>query len=293
VIDGGPVTVCRGVAPLYKNGPVLWCMSPAFFPDRDGFAFATGVESRLGMQTTLRYLRNAGLHRIAIITATDVAGQEADAALGALIAEPANRALSVVAAEHFGPTDLTVAAQLSKMKDARPQVLIAWATGTPLATVLRGVKDAGLKLPVVTSNAGQSWQQMEQYTSIVPPEYLLYSLRWPSYTHMRGGPLKVALAEYFKTMSAAGVHPDGVTAMVWDTAAIAVGGLRKFDATVTPEQLRTYFLSLHDVYGASGSFDFRLGNQRGLGIADTIMARWNPATKLWEAVSGPGGDILR
>jgi branched-chain amino acid transport system substrate-binding protein len=293
VIDGGPATVCRGVAPLYAHGPVLWCMSPAFFPDRGSYVFATGVESRLGMQTTLRYLRAAGLRRIGIITATDIAGQEADAALAALIADPANHDLTVVAAEHFAPPDLTVAAQLAKIMEARPQVIVAWATGTPLATVLHGVKDAGITLPLVTSNANQSWQQMEQYAAILPATYLMYSLQWPAYGRMRGGPLKVALAEYFHAMAAAGSHPDGNSAMVWDTAMIAVGGLRKFDDSVTADQLRSYFLSLHDIYGASGSFDFRLGNQRGLGLADCIMVRWNPAKHAWDPVSAAGGGPLQ
>ena len=289
VIDGGPATVCRGIAPLFAHGPVLWCISPAFFPDRDSFTFATGVESRLGMQTTLRYLSTAGLHRIGIITATDIAGQEADTALAALIADPSNRALTVVDAEHFAPSDLTVTAQLTKLKDARPDVIVAWATGTPLATVLRGIKDAGISLPVVTSNANQSWQQMEQYASILPASYMMYSLQWPAYTRMRGGPLKDALGEYFHAMTVAGKIPDGNSAMVWDTVTLVARGLRTFDMNAKPEQLRTYFAGLHDFYGASGSFDFRLGNQRGLGLSDCIMVRWNAARKVWEPISGAGG----
>jgi hypothetical protein len=121
----------------------------------------------------------------------------------------------------------------------------------------------------------------------------MYSLQWPAYDRMRGGPLKVALAEYFRVMSAAGNHPDGNSAMVWDTAMIAVGALRTFDDSVTPDQLRAYFLTLHDTYGASGSFDFRLGNQRGLGLADCIMVRWNPAKRVWVPVSAAGGLPLQ
>jgi branched-chain amino acid transport system substrate-binding protein len=289
VVDGGPATVCRGIAPLFAHGPVLWCMSPAFFPDRDSFTFATGVESRLGMQTTLRYLNSAGLRRIGIITATDIAGQEADTALAGLISDPSNRALTVVDAEHYAPTDLTVTAQLAKLKDAHPDVIVAWATGTPLATVLRGIKDAGMTLPVVTSNANQSSQQMKQYARILPATYMMYSLQWPAYKRMRGGPLKAALGDYFHAMSAAGEVPDGNTAMIWDTVTLVARALRNFDANVTPDQLRAYILNLHDVYGASGSFDFRLGNQRGLGLSDCIMVRWDAAHNNWQPISGAGG----
>ena len=113
VVDGGPATACRASGSLYAAGPVQWCISPAYYPPRGGFAFSTGVDSRDGAQTLLTFLRHTALQRIAVLTSTDIAGQEAETALRTLIKMPVNRDLTVVGWERFAPSDTSTAAQLA------------------------------------------------------------------------------------------------------------------------------------------------------------------------------------
>lgn len=244
------------------------------------------------MAATLRYLQTAGYQRIGVITLTDVAGQEADAALKTQLAEPANHNLNVVAWEHFGPTDISASAQLAKIKAANPQVVIGWATGTPMGTLLRGAKDAGFTVPFVTSEANQTWAQMQQYKAILPREYILYSAIWPEYATLRNGPLKASMAPYFRYMAAAGFHPDGSTPMAWDSALLLISGLRKLGPDATADQLHAYLSNLHDFYGPSGTFDFRLGEASGLGVSQCLIVHWNAATSTWQPLSAPGGVAL-
>jgi branched-chain amino acid transport system substrate-binding protein len=292
VIDGGPATVCRAVAAQYAHGPVMACLSPAFAPEHGNYGFPSGIASRLGMQATLRYLQTAGYQRIGVITVTDIAGQEADAALKAQLADPANHSLNVVAWEHFGAGDISADAQLAKIKEANPQVVIGWATGTPMGTLLRGAKDAGITVPFVASEANQTWEQMQQYKAILPREYILYSAIWPEYASLPNGPLKASMTPYFRYMTAAGLHPDGSTPLAWDSALLLVGGLRKLGPEATADQLHAYLADLHDFYGPSGSFDFRAGEASGLTVSQCIMVRWNPAASTWQPVSGRGGTAL-
>lgn len=292
VIEGGPATLCRAVAPLYAAGPVMWCLSPAFFAERGSYGFSSGIESRVGMQVTLRYLQRAGFHRIGMLTTTDIAGQEAETALKELLGNPANAGIAVVAWEHFAPGDLSVTAQLAKIKAVQPDIVIGWSTGTPTGTILRGVKDVGLSVPFVTSNANQTYEQMEQYQQFLPPTYLMYSAMWPRYASLGNGPLKDGMAPYFASMNAAGVHIDGSSNLVWDAAMIVVTALRRIGPDATPAQLRDAISTLHDYYGPTGSFDFRLGNQRGVGLGDCIMVRWDARHGRWLQVSAPGGAPL-
>lgn len=292
VIDGGPATVCRAVASQYAHGPVMACLSPAFAPERGNYGFPSGIASRLGMEATLRYLQSAGYQRVGVITVTDIAGQEADAALKAQLALPANRSLNVVAWEHFGATDISAAAQLAKIKDANPQVVIGWATGTPMGTLLRGAKDAGLTVPFVASEANQTWEQMQQYKAILPREYILYSAIWPEYATLRNGPLKASMTPYFRYMAAAGLHPDGSTPLAWDSALLLVSALRKLGPEATADQLHAYLSDLHDFNGPSGTFDFRSGEASGLTVAQCILVRWNGATSTWQPLTALGGTAL-
>ena len=79
--------------------------------------------------------------------------------------------------------------------------------------------------------------------------------------------------------------------MVWDTGMLTATALRTLGPDASPDAVRRYYAGLHDYYGASGAFDFRLGNQRGLGLADCIMVRWDAASNTWRAVSLAEGAL--
>jgi branched-chain amino acid transport system substrate-binding protein len=62
-----------------------------------------------------------------------------------------NAGVSLVANENFNGSDLSVAAQLTRIRSAGPSVLMLWSTGTPLGTVFRALKEANYSLPVMVS----------------------------------------------------------------------------------------------------------------------------------------------
>jgi len=294
VIEGGPAAVCHAASTLYAKGPVMYCLSPGFFPERGSYVFGAGVESRVGMGVVMRYLRMKGYKRLGVITMTDIAGQEADAALKALLADPDNKDMSAVAWEHFAPADISVDAQMSKIKTANPDIVIGWATGTPTGTLLQGYKDVGLTLPFVASQANENSKQMQQYKTNLPSELIMYSLMWPAAKTLPKGPFKNAVDAYLHSMNAVGAElGDSSSAETWDTAMILIGALRSLGTNATPEQIRDYVAGLHDYYGPSGRFDFRIGNQRGLDASSAIMVRWDPKTVSWQAISAPGGTPSR
>ena len=57
---------------------------------------------------------------------------------------PENKDITLVDRVHFNPTDVSVAAQIERVKAAKPQAFIAWSTGAPIATVFKGIVQAGL-----------------------------------------------------------------------------------------------------------------------------------------------------
>lgn len=289
VIDGGPAVICHAIAPLYNNGPVLYCLSPAFYPPKGGYQFAANVMSKDGMATLLAYMRGVGWTRIAMLSATDTPGQEADEALKALLAEPENREMRVVAWEHFAPSDVSVAAQVARIKAANPQALFVWVTGTPNGTALRGLHDAGLDVPVFQSDANQLYAQMAQYGPIMPKQYYIFADMWSAYDDLRNGPLKRNIGTFYDSLKAAGLRPDLGAANLWDPVSIVISALRKLGPNATAQEIRDYILGLHDYVGVNGIYDFSQGNQRGITMRDMVVARWSPAAGTWLAVSGPGG----
>lgn len=294
VIDGGPGAVCNGAATLYAKGPVMYCLSPGYYPPRGSYIFGAGIESRVGMGVVIRYLRMRGFKRLGVITMTDIAGQEADTALKSLLDDPENKDVKVVAWEHFAPGDIGVAAQMAKVKAATPDVFLGWATGTPTGTLIEGFKDAGMTVPFVASQANENVQQMRQYKANMPRELMMYSVMFPSGGILKKGPLKTAIANYTTAMTAVGSEVgDASSAETWDAAMILIGALRTLGTNATSEQIRDYVSTLHNYYGPTGTFDFRIGNQRGLDATSSIMVRWDAETSTWRPISDPGGTPLR
>jgi branched-chain amino acid transport system substrate-binding protein len=290
VLDGGPLATCRAVSPLVmENGPVLYCLSPAFYPPSGGYAFSTGASSEDESRALITFMRNQKWTRVAILTPTDATGQEADRVFKELFALPENRDMRIVAYEHFSPADLSVTAQLTKIKAAQPDVFMAWGTGTPTATEYRAMKDVGLDVPVVGANGNQTYAAMAQWASILPSRYYQYALKWPAYRALRPGPVKSAMATVYKAFAAEGLKPDLGASLTWDPTMIVVSALRALPPGASAQQLRDAILKTSGYAGMNGFYDFRVGNQRGLGLKDCIVVRWDVKAGTWLPVTGSGG----
>jgi len=163
---------CNALAPLLKNGPVMYCLSASFQPERGSYAFTYQSPSSDSVAIALHYLRDRGLKRIAMLASTDSTGQVGETAIDAQLARPENSGLILVDREHYAVTDLSVGAQVARVKASGAQVLVAFGTGTPVGTVFRAIQDAGLDIPVVVSAGNFIYPEMKQFSAILPKELL-------------------------------------------------------------------------------------------------------------------------
>lgn len=291
-IDGGPSTVCNASIPIVQSaGPLDYCLSPVISPAPRSYVFSAGASSFDLAAVAVRYLRNRGFKRLAMIATTDTTGQAYDRAIAAALARPENRDVRLVAVEHFNGADLSVAAQLARVQAAKPAALMLWATGTPLGTVLRGLKDIGYALPVLSSNSNMTYAQMSAYKSVLPKDLYFTSLRGLLPDRTLKGPLRDAQSVYVDAFRKEGVRPDIGHNLVWDPAMVFIDALRHVGVGATSEQLRAYILALHSWVGTNGVYDFAAGDQRGLGDGSIVVARWDAAKSIWLQVSAPKGAL--
>ena len=291
-IDGGPSPVCSSTMPIVENaGPLDYCLSPVITPPSRGYVFSASASANDLAAVAVRYLRNRGWKRIAMIASTDSTGQAYERAIAAALARPENRDVALVASEHFNATDLSVTAQLARIQAAKPAALMSWATGTPLGTVLHGLKDAGYDVPVVTSNSNMTYAQMTAYQTVLPREFYFTSARGLLPEDTLKGPLREAQTVYVNAFRKLNIRPDIGHSLIWDPAMVFVDALRHVGPAATAEQLHAYVLSLHSWVGTNGVYDFAAGDQRGLGDGSIVVARWNPARSTWLQVSAPKGAL--
>ena len=289
VLGSSLSAMCNAIAPVYETaGPVNYCLSPAIYPPKGSFVFSTSVSTKDLLIATVRFFREKGWKKFALIATTDASGQDGVNNISEALKLPENRGMKLVATERYNGSDVSATAQLTRIKAANPQALIIWAPGTPFATALRAVQDAGLDVPIVATSANMVAKQLEQYSAFMPKE-----LYFPGVTYAAGiaqnALVKHQQDVYNAAMKAAGVTTDLQTGMAWDAALITVAALRKLGPAATGVQIRDYILGLKDFPGILGVYDFAKEPQRGAGLDDAVMQRWNG--KGWTTSSSFGGAL--
>ena len=296
VVFGSSITaMCNAMAPLMANGPVQYCLSPGVHPAAGSYMLTANVSSADYLTALVRFFRLKGWTRIATITTTDSSGQDADRGLDEVLRAADNKDVVVAERAHFDPSDVSVAAQIERIRAAKPQALIAWATGASVATIYRGMMQAGLDIPVAPSTSTMVLSQIAQYEAFLPRQVYFATTEWVANGDPRLDIQPEVAAEqkrFFAALKEAGRQPDGVTEIGWDPPRLIVAALRKLGPGATAAQLRGYIAQVDRFAGIDGVYNFAKTPQRGLNIDSTLVARWMPAEKRWVAVSRRGGTPL-
>jgi branched-chain amino acid transport system substrate-binding protein len=293
----GPVANCAAVAPLLQDGPVMWCNSPALRPAPGSYGFAAGPSGYDGLAALLRYFRMKGLTKVALLNTTDTTGQDADRYIDKDMALPENKSMKLVAREHFNPSDLSVAAQIERIRSSGAQAMFAWTTGSPAATVFKGMIQAGLDIPVAPTGGNEVFQQLEQYQSFLPKQLLMASALFPPHDGVVTLDPRVEKAQHemYAVLAKHGLKADNNTSDTWDAALITVTGLRELGPNATAKQLLGWTLGLKNFAGINGLYDFTKAPDRGLGNDTTTIVRYDatgPDGPRFQWVSKIGGEPL-
>ncbi len=281
---------CNAVAPLVASGPVVLCYSPGVHPPPGSFMFSGGVGTD-GMSLAITtYFRDKGLTHVALINSTDASGQDFEENFERALALPQNAGLQLVAHEHFAVTDLSVAAQVARIKTAAPQVVIVWTAGLGLGVALHGVHDAGIDVPILAGNANMVRAQLAQYKDILPKTLLFPGILGMAPTTDASAAVRAAQTSYFALYAKDGLKPDLPGALAWDLTKLTLDAYAALGWDATADQLRGWIVSQHDWAGVNGVYDFAKYPQRGIGAGSCVIDRWDPATNDFVALSKPGGN---
>ncbi len=288
------VAMCNAMAPLLKDGPFDYCLSPGVHPAAGSYQYSTSTDTHALIEALVRYFRLSGMTKLAFMSSTDASGQDAERGFDEVIKLPENSGLRVVERQRFNPTDVSVTAQIERIKAAGPQALIAWTTGAPIATVFKGVLQAGLDVPFGTTNGNQTYAQMKQYKDFLPKQlYIPTSVFLPHEGLFKLDPQVEAQQQKFHAaFKAAGVKPDNMSALAGSQASLVVAALRKLGPGATAKQIKDFMDSQTSFPGINGIYDFKSVAQRGLTVKNALVSRWDAAADGWIVVSEPTGTPL-
>ena len=287
------ISTCNAMAALATTGPVIFCTSPAVIPTTDTFVFSSGASVKDLIDTSVRYMREHGLNRFALIATTDAGGEDAVKWFTNAVNQPENKGVALIDTERFNVTDLSVGAQVAHMRSANPQAIVLWTAGTPFGTFLRALKDSGTQAPVITAVSAATVAGMQQWASLLPQSLSLATVPALAANVVKDRATKRQVDGFLSEMKTAGVKVDYVSTTVWDPGLLIVDALRKLGTGATSTQIRDQIASLKDWVGADGPYDFVKFPGRGLGPSSLYVSQWDAAKEAWVGISGPGGAMLR
>jgi branched-chain amino acid transport system substrate-binding protein len=283
---------CQADGPLVaKAGPVDYCFSPSIAPAPGSFQYSATVSTRNDARALAHFYRDSGWTRIALMTTTDASGQQFEQYFDEALALPENATLKLVAREHWAGSDLNVTAQAERIKVSGAQAMIGWAAGTATATLLRGLHDTGVDIPVACGNGNMIYEQLDGYATFLPKELIFPGRR--SLVLDPAAPRNVHAVEaaYFEAFKAAGVRPNLASTLAWDPASLIIDALKKLGPDVTTDQLNDYIQHLNGWVGINGVYNFTDGSQRGIGIDGVVIDRWDAGKGDFVVISKPGGGL--
>jgi branched-chain amino acid transport system substrate-binding protein len=295
IIGGGSGSTCRALSAVTKEGPVLYCLTPAVRPERGGYMYSTSVGYDDTIFAMIRYLSAKGYKHFAFISTTDASGQQADIDVAEALRKPENSQIQITDHEKMAIGDLSAAAQVQRMVNSKPDAIFALVTGNAVGTVLRELHDAGNTLPVATTIGNMTYGQMDAYKSFLPAVYLMPAPPWAgSADAVPPGPLHNAIQQYVDIVRSVGGRPDDIgAALAYDPTLIVLDALKHLPPDPTAAQVRDYIDNLRNFAASSGIYNFVLSPQRGLSIGDCIVVRWDSNATRYFAMSGPGGNALK
>lgn len=288
VIGSAIAATCSAMMPVVEKGPVVYCLSPIIQPANGSYAFTVAIAPKDFEPMMVRYARSRGWTRIGIITSIDATGQAMEKELDAALQGPDERAVRIVAREHFSNADISVAAQVARVKAQDPQVIFSFSAGTSFGTLLRGLKDGGLEqLPVFGAAGNMVHAQLEQYGALLPKELFFFTAGGTAPDPFANPRVRDAQRVYFDAFKTAGLRPGQASTVAWDSAMIVVEALRNLGADASSQQIRDYIEQVRGFAGVAGLYDFRAFEHRGLGPNATVAYRWDPARRDFVVVPQP------
>ena len=270
---------CQAVSALVdKNGPVTYCLSPAIFPRQDGYMFMSAPSIDDVQPVIFRYLLSRKFTKVAMITSTDASGADFEKRVDGVLAAAEFKAIKVVAREHFSPTDISTAAQMTRIKGSDADVLLTFTVGTPFGTLLKGISDAGLEIPVYGSGGNFTYSQMQQYASFLPKELFLNGQRGITPDPTATGSVRRVQDEYANALLKAGIRSEFASAIPWDPMNIVLEAMRRAGPDADAQKIWSALEGIKGYSGIEGTYDFTTHDQRGIGESAAALFRYNKAS---------------
>jgi branched-chain amino acid transport system substrate-binding protein len=226
------------------------------------WVFKVAASDILAARKIFQDLKQRGLARIAILTASDAYGAGGREDIRELAPQ---MGIVLVADEVFDPKDTDMTAQLTRIKGTDAQAIVVWGTNPGPAVIARNRVQLRVTTPMYMSSGVASKKFIELAGPenaegiLLPAGRLLVEGQLPT-----GHPQKKVLAEYIKEYEQRFKQPVSTFGgHAWDAVTLAAQAIRSAKSA-EPAAIRDALEKIRGFYGTGGGFNFSAEDHSGL-----------------------------
>jgi branched-chain amino acid transport system substrate-binding protein len=226
------------------------------------WVFKVAASDILAVKKIFHDLKQRGLTRVAILTASDAYGAGGREDIKELAPQ---MGINLAADEVFGPRDTDITAQLTRIKGTAAQVIIVWGTNPGPAVIARNRAQLKITTPLYMSSGVASKRFIELAGPenaegiLLPAGRLLVEGQLPA-----GHPQKKVLGGYLKEYERRFNQPVSTFGgHAWDAIMVLAQAIRNANSA-EPAAIRDAVEKVRGFYGTAGEFTFSPDDHSGL-----------------------------
>lgn len=234
------------------------------------YIFKSPQRSSTAVARLFSYLKDKKLTKLGLMYATDPFGKDGVGWLKKLAPE---YGLTFVAEESFGPKDIDMTAQLTKIKNAQPDAIVVWTVGPAGPIIAKNKAQLGITIPLFQCHG----QPDPKYIELAGPAS--EGDRMPATKLMVADelsdtdPQKKVIQEFIRLYKEAGLDKqfpiNTHSGYAWDAVYLITNALKK--AGTDPKKLREAIEQTKGYVGVSGIYNLSPEDHNGLGVDSMVM----------------------
>lgn len=235
----------------------------------DPWVFKTAQSDISAVAAIYDTLKAKNIKKISIITVANAFGESGKEQL---LAQAPAFGITVVQSETFGATDTDMTAQLTKIRQEKPEAIVCWGTNPGPAVLAKNIQQLGIDIPLYQSHGVASPKFIELAGPaaegvMLPTGKILVTDLLPD-TDPQKKVLSAYAAEYQKKFN---TPVSGFGGYAYDAVNILAGAMKGADGD--KEKIRAGIEATKNHVGISGVFNFSPTDHNGLGQDAFVMVK--------------------
>ncbi|MFQ3549905.1 MAG: ABC transporter substrate-binding protein [Armatimonadota bacterium] len=213
------------------------------------------------------HLRNQGVKKIGLLTATDAFGQEGEELLKSLAN---NYGIRIVAHEKFDPKDKDMTVQIGKIAQEKPEAMIVWTVGPAGAMATKNARQLKVPFKIIQCHGQPDPTYIklagaDANGTLMPSTKLMIADQLPD-----SDPQKKLLLNFKKEYEKRGYGEVGThSGYAWDGIQLIANAIKK--AGTNPAKIRDALENTKNYVGVSGIYNMSSKDHVGLDSSSLVM----------------------